>query len=114
MLDHGTGHGIHAAKEHHIRLFTFQGGQDGGEVGGFVGGELTCNLGGAGCCSCFGKLVSHTLAVGCAVVNDSEGFGLQVFGCIAAQGTSQMHIVSHHAEGGFVALAGEFGVGGRR
>ena len=56
----------------------------------------------------------HALAVGRAVVDDGDGLALEGVHRIAAQRATQVHVVSHDAEGGLVALAGELGVGGRR
>ena len=114
LLDHGSSNSIHASKEHDIRLFAFQCGQDGSEVGGFVGGEFTTYDGRASGFGCLFKLISNALSVSGTVVNDSDFFAFEIVHSVAAQGATQMHIVSHHAEGGFVTLACEFGVGRRR
>ena len=57
--------------------------------------------------------LSDALAVSGAVIDDSDVFALHGFDRIAAQGAAQVNVIGHHPEGGFVALAGEFGVGGR-
>ena len=114
LLDHGSSNSIHAAKEHDIRLFAFQCGQDSSEVGGFVGGEFTTYDGRASGFGRLFKLISHALSVSGTVVNDSDLFAFEIIHSIAAQRATQMHIVSHHAEGGFVTLASEFRVGRRR
>ena len=113
LLEHGAGHGVHAAKKHHIGLFALEGGQDGHEVGGFVVGEFATHDGAASGLDGLFKLIGHALSVSGAVIDNSDVFALHGFDRITAQGTAQVHIVGHHTEGGFVALAGEFGVGGR-
>ena len=113
LLEHGAGHGIHAAKEHHIGLFALESGQNRHEVSGFVVGEFATHNGAASGLDGLFKFIGHALAISRAVIDHGNVFALHRFNGIAPQGATQMHIVSHHPEGGFVALAGEFGVGGR-
>ena len=113
LADHRAGHGVHAAEEHDVGLGGLELGDDGREIGGLVVGELVAHEVAAGGLDALFELVGHALAIGCAVVDHRDVLALEFLHGIAAQRAAQVHVVSHHAEGGLEALAGELGVGRR-
>nr|GEU28540.1 hypothetical protein [Tanacetum cinerariifolium] len=107
LLEHGAGHGVHAAKKDQVRLARLDLGEDGVEVGGAVVGVLAADgvRRRALRAHAFQKGVGQALAECGAVVDDGDAARLEHVHRVTAQHFAHLVVVGHQPERGLETLA---------
>ena len=117
MFGQNGGGVVHTAPEYIIRIFGFNGGEDGFEVGGFVGGRIAVHHAGAALLQGFGHFVGNAFAVLGGVIQHRYGFAavfqhvLRQHRCLARVGEDGA-VGANQAAVGFHAFEGVVGIGG--